>query len=131
MYDYLIADIRLRCDRDLVAMGLRGFKPFATECNEDAAHCTLNFVDKIDVAGLGSLRTLSESYIADSNSDSSFYATKEGYLYSIVSRSDNHNLRYFISTAQQITLLQILNPRITSHLLFYALVYGLCSAQCY
>ena len=51
MYDYLIADIRLRCDRDLVAMGLRGFKPFATEGNEDVAHCTLNFVDKIDVAG--------------------------------------------------------------------------------
>lgn len=104
MYDYLIADIRLRCDRDLVAMGLRGFKPFATEGNEDVAHCTLNFVDKIDVAGLGSLRTLSESYIADSNSDSSFYATKEGYLYSIVSRSDNQQpaLFYIDSTTNNV-----------------------------
>lgn len=59
MYDYLIADIRLRSDKDLVAMGLRGFNPFATECTGDA-ECTLRFVDSVDVAGLGSLRTLSE-----------------------------------------------------------------------
>ena len=88
MYDYLIADIRLRSDKDLVEMGLRGFKPFATEHTGDTA-CTMRFVDKIDVASLGSLRTLSESYIADSNSDSAFYATDNGYLYSIVSRGEN------------------------------------------
>lgn len=94
MNDYLIADIRLRSDRDLVEMGLRGFKPFATECRGEAA-CTLEFVDTVDVASLGSLRTLSESYIADSNSDSAFYATENGYLYSIVSRNENQQPALF------------------------------------
>ena len=94
MYDYLIADIGLRSDRDLVEMGLRGFKPFVTECSEDA-ECTLRFVDWIDIAALGSLRTLSESYIADSNSDSAFYATDDGYLYSIVSRNESQRPALF------------------------------------
>ena len=88
MYDYLIADIRLRSDKDLVEMGLRGFKPFATECVGEAA-CTMRFVDKIETTSLGKLSTLSESYIADSDSDSAFYATERGYLYSIVSRGEN------------------------------------------
>ena len=103
MYDYLIADIRLRSDKDLVEMGLRGFKPFATEQRGDAA-CTMRFVDTVDVAGLGSLRTLSESYIADSNSDSAFYATERGYLYSIVSRNDNQHpaLFYIDSTTNEV-----------------------------
>ena len=94
MYDYLIADIRLRSDVDLVELGLRGFKPFATESTSDA-ECTLKFVDSIDIAKLGNLRTLSESYIADSNSDSRFYATENGYLYSIVSRGDNQQPALF------------------------------------
>ena len=103
MYDYLIADIRLRSDKDLVEMGLRGFKPFATEQRGDAA-CTMRFVDTVDVAGLGNLRTLSESYIADSNSDSAFYATERGYLYSIVSRNDNQHpaLFYIDSTTNEV-----------------------------
>lgn len=103
MYDYLIADIRLRSDKDLVEMGLRGFKPFATEQSGDAA-CTMRFVDTVGVEGLGSLRTLSESYIADSNSDSAFYATERGYLYSIVSRNDNQQpaLFYIDSTTNEV-----------------------------
>lgn len=103
MYDYLIADIRLRSDKDLVEMGLRGFKPFATEQSGDAA-CTMRFVDTVDVAGLGSLRALSESYIADSNSDSAFYATESGYLYSIVSRNENQQpaLFYIDSTTNEV-----------------------------
>ena len=103
MYDYLIADIRLRSDKDIVEMGLRGFKPFATEQRGDAA-CTMRFVDTVDVAGLGNLRTLSESYIADSNSDSAFYATERGYLYSIVSRNDNQQpaLFYIDSTTNEV-----------------------------
>ena len=93
MYDYIIADIRLRSDRDLVGMGLRGFKPFATDYSDNMAECTLRFVDTIDMQSLGNLRTLSESYIADSDSDSSFYATNDGYLYSIVSRGENQYSR--------------------------------------
>lgn len=95
MYDYLIADIRLRSNKDLVEMGLRGFKPFATETTESDAHCTLHFIDSIDVTALGDLRTLSESYIADSDSDSAFYATDGGYLYSIISRNDNQQPALF------------------------------------
>ena len=94
MYDYLIADIRLRSEKDLVEMGIRGFKPFATEYSKDA-ECTLRFVDTIDVAALGNLRTLSESYIAESDSDSSFYATEEGYLYSIISRHESQQPALF------------------------------------
>ena len=94
MYDYLIADIRLRSDKDLVEMGIRGFKPFATECSKDA-ECTLKFVDTIDVTAYGELRTLSESYIADSDSDSAFYATEGGYLYSIISRNKNQQPALF------------------------------------
>ena len=103
MYDYLIADIRLRSDVDLVELGLRGFKPFATESTSDA-ECTLQFVDSIDIAKLGNLQTLSESYIADSNSDSRFYATEKGYLYSIVSRNNNQHpaLFYIDSTTNNI-----------------------------
>ena len=95
MYDYIIADIRLRSDRDLVGMGLRGFKPFATDYSDNMAECTLRFVDTIDMQSLGNLRTLSESYIADSDSDSSFYATNDGYLYSIVSRGENQRPALF------------------------------------
>lgn len=103
MYDYLIADIRLRSEKDLVEMGIRGFKPFATEYSEDA-ECTLRFVDTIDVAALGNLRTLSESYIAESDSDSSFYATEEGYLYSIISRHESQQpaLFYINSTTNEV-----------------------------
>ena len=95
MYDYIIADIRLRSERDLVEMGLRGFKPFATELIDGEAECTIRFVDTIDVVGLGELRTLSESYIADSDSDSAFYATRGGFLYSILSRGENQQPALF------------------------------------
>ena len=104
MYDYLIADIRLRSEKDLVEMGLRGFKPFATKLRESDAECTFRFVDTIDIATFGSLRTLSESYIADSDSDSSFYATEGGYLYSIISRNKNQQpaLFYIDSTTNEV-----------------------------
>ena len=110
MYDYIIADIRLRSDRDLVGMGLRGFKPFATDYSDNMAECTLRFVDTIDMQSLGNLRTLSESYIADSDSDSSFYATNDGYLYSIVSRGENQRpALFYIDSTTNIAITDI-NP---------------------
>ena len=108
MYDYIIADIRLRSDRDLVGMGLRGFKPFATDYSDNMAECTLRFVDTIDMQSLGNLRTLSESYIADSDSDSSFYATNDGYLYSIVSRGENQRpALFYIDSTTNIAITDI------------------------
>lgn len=122
MYDYLIADIRLRSDVDLVELGLRGFKPFATESTSDA-ECTLEFVDSIDIAKLGNLQTLSESYIADSNSDSRFYATENGYLYSIVSRSNNQHpaLFYIDSTTNNI----VTDIRATDNITLAVLRFGI------
>ena len=95
MYDYLIADIRLRSDNDLVAMGLRGFMPFATESSNCSAECTLKFVDSINIEAFGSLQILSESHLAESNSDSLFYATKGGYLYSITRRDEDQSPALF------------------------------------
>lgn len=122
MYDYLIADIRLRSDVDLVELGLRGFKPFATDSTSDA-ECTLKFVDSIDIAKLGNLQTLSESYIADSNSDSRFYATEKGYLYSIVSRSNNQHpaLFYIDSTTNNI----VTDIRVTDNISLAVLRFGI------
>ena len=38
-YDYKIADVRLRSECDLVALGIRGFAPFACEVEGDCDCC--------------------------------------------------------------------------------------------
>lgn len=81
-FDYIIAGLRLRTDKDLVEVGIRGFKPFATEV-EGEADCTITCVDSIDVDSLGVHRELSTSYVAEADANSSFSRTETGYLYSI------------------------------------------------
>ena len=44
-YDYIIADVRLRSECDLVALGLRGFAPFMAEVEGDA-DCLFAATDK-------------------------------------------------------------------------------------
>ena len=46
-YDYIIADIRLRSDRDIVQLGLHSFAPFAASVNDTTAECTLHFEQEI------------------------------------------------------------------------------------
>ena len=85
-YDYIIADIRLRSERDIVQMGLRSFAPFATLASETVAECTLHFVSNIEECE--HKHKLSESYIAETDADSYFYTTDNGYLYTITRRCD-------------------------------------------
>lgn len=81
-YDYIIAGLRLRTDVDLVGVGIRGFRPFAVDVEGDA-DCLLERVESIDVDSLCVRRTLSTSYVAEADANSSFSRTKTGYLYSI------------------------------------------------
>ena len=85
-YDYIIADIRLRSDRDVVKLGLRSFAPFAAPANESEAECTLHFEQNIKCDE--QKHKISESYITETDADSYFYATENGYLYTITRRCD-------------------------------------------
>ena len=85
-YDYIIADIRLRSERDIVQMGLGSFAPFAAPAGEAQADCTLHFEPSI--ASCESKCKLSESYLAETDADSLFYATDDGYLYTITRRCE-------------------------------------------
>lgn len=85
-YDYTIADLVLRTDVDLVAYGLRGFKPF-TMCDEPSkVDCTMSVSDKMDADSRNIIKELSTSYVAEANADSRFFKTTDGYLYSIKPR---------------------------------------------
>lgn len=85
-YDYTIADLVLRTDVDLVAYGLRGFKPFAICSEQTKIDCDISILDDIDVDSGAIIRELSTSYVVEANADSYFYKTAEGYLYSIKPR---------------------------------------------
>lgn len=85
-YDYIIADIRLRSDRDIVQLGLHSFAPFAASVNDTTAECTLHFEQEIKHCE--QRHKISESYIAETDADSYFYATENGYLYTITRRCD-------------------------------------------
>ena len=83
-YDYIIADLCLRTDVDLVAYGLRGFKPFAaTEQDDHRVDCLVVVLDDMDDDSRAIISELSQSYVAEANADSRFFKTAEGYLYSI------------------------------------------------
>lgn len=86
VYDYIIADLRLRSNRDIVEMGIRGFAPFAASAIETQADCELHFISKVELPRERVM--LSESYITESDADSSFYAIDNGYLYTITRRCD-------------------------------------------
>lgn len=93
-FDYIIAGLRLRADRDLVEAGIRGFKPFAVDV-EGEADCTITCVDSIDVDELCVRRELSTSYVAEADADSSFARTKTGYLYSIQRKRTGSQMVHF------------------------------------
>ena len=86
-YDYIIADVRLRSNRDIVKMGIRSFAPFASLHTDGVADCTLSFVTIIE--HIEPIKRLSESYIAETDAESSLYSTASGYLYTITRRCDS------------------------------------------
>lgn len=84
-YDYIIADVRIRTDRDLVKLGLVGFKPFAVECDNTPAAATISIIEKAAEFPDGTV--ISSSYLRDADSDGCFMRTAKGYAY-IVTRND-------------------------------------------
>ena len=92
-YNYTIAGITISSDKDLVALGLKGFRPFETQA--DVADCTLCFVEQLSADDFSIIKRLSESYVAEANADGEFSLTTTGYLYSIKSRDNNSQIYYF------------------------------------
>ena len=85
-YDYVIADVRLRADMDLVAAGIRGFKPFEVERCDAEADCELRQDPEFTEAAVIIEQQLGTSYVTEADADSSFSRTTTGYLYSIKRR---------------------------------------------
>ena len=81
-YDYIIADVRLRSECDLVALGLRGFAPFMAEVEGDA-DCLFAATDKAKSCDVQTLKKLSESYLAEADAEGVLYKSADGYLYRI------------------------------------------------
>ena len=84
-HDYIIADVRLRCNYDLASI-IKGFKPFEVEADDTApvATITLHNAPATEICGT----TLASSYLAEANADGEFIRTERGYAY-IVTRRDN------------------------------------------
>ena len=83
-YDYIIADTRIRCNRDLVAIGLNGFKPFFTESHSATSTATI-IIDKNNTLSVEG-QEISTSYLTEANSDCRFIRTPHGYSYIVVRR---------------------------------------------
>ena len=81
-YDYIIADVRLRSECDLVALGLRGFAPFAAEAKGDA-DCLFASTEEMKSYDVLSMKKLAESYLAEADAEGVLYRTTDGYLYRI------------------------------------------------
>ena len=98
-YDYIIADVRLRSECDLVALGLRGFAPFAAEAKGDA-DCLFASTEEMKSYDMLSMKKLAESYLAEADAEGVLYRTTDGYLYRITPCGDKGRVTEFaIDTA--------------------------------
>ena len=88
MYEYSIAGLTLRCQMDLVAMGLRGFKPFEVGDGMNDGDCTLMFDADVCVSRYSTTATLATSYLAEADAESEFMRSERGYLYCIKRRGE-------------------------------------------
>lgn len=93
-YDYIIADVRLRSECDLVALGLRGFAPFAAEAKGDA-DCLFASTEEMKSYDMLSIKKLSESYLAEADAEGVLYKTTDGYLYRITPCGDKGRVTEF------------------------------------
>jgi hypothetical protein len=82
-YDYKIADLTLRSEVDIVALGLRGFRPFLVESSESMPDCTLSLLN--DDADVVVLKELYSSFMSETQTSGVLYKTESGYLYSMQS----------------------------------------------
>lgn len=93
-YDYIIADVRLRSECDLVALGLRGFAPFAAEAKGDA-DCLFASTEEMKSYDMLSMKKLAESYLAEADAQGVLYRTTDGYLYRITPCGDKGRVTEF------------------------------------
>jgi hypothetical protein len=96
MHDYVIADLRIRSEVDLVAIGLRGFRPFEVESSASDAECTLRINRAISREALGAEETLATSYLAEADAEGCFIRCSKGYIYSV---ARNEEILFHIDTA--------------------------------
>lgn len=96
MHDYVIADLRIRSEVDLVAIGLRGFRPFEVESSASDAECTLRINRAISRELLGAEETLATSYLAETDAEGCFIRSRKGYIYSV---ARNEEILFHIDTA--------------------------------
>ena len=96
MHDYVIADLRIRSEVDLVAIGLRGFRPFEVESSASDAECTLRINCNMNREALGAEETLATSYLAEADAEGCFIRCSKGYIYSV---ARNEEILFHIDTA--------------------------------
>ena len=96
-YDYIIADVRLRCSHDLVALGLNGFKPFAVDADASSPCTTITLHNSAapNIDGV----VIERSHLSETNSESTLLRTIDGYAYTI-ERSDigGYKASFYINT---------------------------------
>lgn len=80
---YIVADLCISSDIDLVGVGIKGFKPFEVESANGEADCHITFDKEINRIEPPTTNLLSTSWIAEANANGSFYATDDGYLYRV------------------------------------------------
>lgn len=96
MHDYVIADLRISSEVDLVAIGLRGFRPFEVESSASDAECTLRINCNMNREALGAEETLATSYLAEADAEGCFIRCSKGYIYSV---ARNEEILFHIDTA--------------------------------
>ena len=92
--EYIIADLRLRSEIDLVALGLSGFKPFETDCT-GVVDCYIKQFIGTENGEIEISTPLATSYLAEADADGALYKTTTGYTYSIHPRNNKDDVTIF------------------------------------
>lgn len=88
-YDYIIADLCLRSNVDLAALGLRGFRPFQSNGSVQIADCRFAILDEVGCNNNHITNEIYSSYMSETNTRGLLYKTRSGYLYSISKQEPN------------------------------------------
>ena len=96
-YDYIIADVRIRCSHDLIALGLNGFKPFAVDTDASSPYTTISLHNSAAPNTDGVV--IERSHLSETNNESTLLRTIDGYAYTI-ERNDigGHKASFHINT---------------------------------
>lgn len=97
LHDYIIADVTLRSEIDLVGNGLKNFKPFEIAIStETQADCTLKQENDIDKDNIVIIREISSFIFSDTNAQCTLQATNEGYLFTIAEAKADADKHIFV-----------------------------------